>query len=81
MRQIADESALPIDGYVRIDYIRSDLDRHALIHGFTGEIFTRRDGLPWSHPAVRLQKNSLTDGVERTFEFVNTGSNDVYPYP
>jgi hypothetical protein len=59
MRHLPDENALeaPVMEGGRAYYIRSLSDPRALIHGNTGEVFMRADGLRWEHPAYHVARD------------------------
>lgn len=69
MKKIRDESELPapdplVSRTRQFRYLRSLCDPRAYIHGDTGEVYVRSDGLMWENPGYKVGL-SKTDMVER----------------
>lgn len=63
MQTVEDETDLPTQEFVTIDYVRNRVDPHFLIHGKTGDVFIRADGAPWEWPGYRVSRDGAGETV------------------
>ena len=65
---VDDEFALPapdgLNGRL-FEYLRLKFEPTLLIHSKTGDLYRRRDGMPWEWPAYKITTNFDTKRVDR----------------